>query len=121
MPFSEPWSSGIRDAARAACTARGYTYRRGDEAEEGRIIQAIWDDICGAQVVLIDLTALNLNVFMELGMAHALGRTVLMVRQAGLKEPLPRNIEKLRVLDYRGPSGLSHLLESRLATGTLRV
>jgi len=48
-------------------------------------------------------------------MAHALGRIVLTVRQAGLKEPLPRNIEKLRVLDYDSPAGLSRLLESRLA------
>lgn len=118
MPFSEPWSNDTRDTVRATCTARGYSYRRGDEADEGRIIQAIWDDICGAHIVLVDLTGLNLNVLMELGMAHALGRTVLAVRQAGLKEPLPRNIEKLRVLDYDSPSGLSRLIESRLGTST---
>ena len=116
MPFSEPWSNKIRDAARATCTAHGYAYRRGDEADEGRIIQAIWDDICGAHVVLVDLTGLNLNVLVELGMAHALGRTVLAVRRAGLKEPLPRNIEKLRVLDYDGAPGLSRIITSRLAT-----
>lgn len=115
MPFSTSWSHDIRDAARATCVARGYSYRRGDEADEGRIIQAIWDDICAAHVVLVDLTGLNLNVLMELGMAHALGRTVLTVRQAGLKEPIPRNIEKLRVLDYDGAAGLTRVLESRLA------
>jgi hypothetical protein len=119
MPFSEPWSNGARDAARAACTARGYGYRRGDEADEGRIIQAIWDDLCGAHVVLVDLTGLNLNVFMELGMAHALGRTVITVRQAGLKEPLPRNVEKLRVLDYADTTALTRLLATRLAGKTL--
>jgi hypothetical protein len=118
MPFSEPWSNEIRDAVRATCTARGYTYRRGDEADEGRIIQAIWDDICAAHVALVDLTGLNLNVLVELGMAHALGRTVLAVRQAGLKEPLPRNIEKLRVLDYDGAPGLACIIESRLAAKT---
>jgi hypothetical protein len=118
MPFSEPWSNGARDAARAACTARAYGYRRGDEADEGRIIQAIWDDLCGAHLVLVDLTGLNLNVFMELGMAHALGRTVITVRQAGLKEPLPRNVEKLRVLDYADTSALTRLLETRLAAKT---
>ncbi len=118
MPFSEPWSNDIRDTVRAASTARGFVYRRGDEADEGRIIQAIWDDICGANLVLVDLTGLNLNVLVELGMAHALGRTVLAVRQAGLKEPLPRNIEKLRVLDYDGAPSLSRIIKSRLATNT---
>jgi nucleoside 2-deoxyribosyltransferase len=119
MPFSEPWSDAIRDAARGACAASGCTYRRGDEADEGRIIEAIWTDICAAHLVLVDLTGLNLNVFVELGMAHALGRTVLMVRQGGLNEPLPRNIEKLRVLDYGDASALSRLLEKRLAARTL--
>jgi len=65
--------------------------------------------------VLVGLTGLNLNVLVELGMAHALGCTVLAVRHAGLKEPLPRNIEKLRVLDYDGAPGLSRMIESRLA------
>ena len=121
MPFSEPWSDGVRDAARQLCSGRGYVYRRGDESDEGRIIQAIWDDIGAAHLVLVDLTGLNLNVLIELGMAHALGRTVLTVRQSGIREPLPRNIEKLRVLDYDGPAGLSRLLEKRLAPRSASV
>jgi hypothetical protein len=114
MPFSEPWSNAIRDTVRASCKMHGFTYKRGDEADEGRIIQSIWQDVCAAHIVLVDLTGLNVNVLIELGLAHALGRTVLSVRQAGLAEPLPRNIEKLRVLDYDSPAGLSRLLESRL-------
>jgi hypothetical protein len=115
MPFSESWSNAVRDTVRASCNTHGFVYKRGDEADEGRIIQSIWQDICAAHSVLVDLTGLNINVLIELGMAHALGRIVLTVRQAGLKEPLPRNIEKLRVLDYDSPAGLSRLLESRLA------
>jgi nucleoside 2-deoxyribosyltransferase len=118
MPFSEPWSDAIRDAARATARARGYAYGRGDEADDGRIIQAIWDDISAAHVVLVDITGLNLNVMIELGMAHALGRTVLMARQDGLKEPLPRNIEKLRALSYDGPAGLAKVIESRVPART---
>jgi hypothetical protein len=115
MPFSEPWSNEVRDIVRVTCKTHGFAYRRGDEADEGRIIQSIWQDTCAAHSVLVDLSGLNINVLIELGMAHALGRIVLTVRQAGLKEPLPRNIEKLRVLDYDSPAGLSRLLESRLA------
>jgi len=121
MPFSEPWSGDVRDAVRELCVGRGYLYRRGDESDEGRIIQAIWDDIGAARLVLVDVTGLNLNVLIELGMAHALGRTVMTVRQSGVREPLPRNIEKLRVLEYDGPSMLSRLLEKRLAPRTAGV
>ncbi len=113
MPFSEEWSNEVRDIARAAAGRQGYTYRRGDEADEGRIIQSIWDDICAAHVVLVDLTGLNLNVLMELGMAHALGRSVVMVRQSAALAPLPRNIQKLRVLDYASVRALARLLERR--------
>jgi nucleoside 2-deoxyribosyltransferase len=114
MPFAEPWSNEARDAVRTTASARGYLYRRGDESDEGRIIQAIWDDITAAHLVVVDLTGLNLNVSIELGMAHALGRAVVMVRRAGIKETLPRNIEKLRVLEYDGPGALARLIETRL-------
>jgi hypothetical protein len=41
MPFGPDWANEVRDVARAACEERGFVYRRGDEAEEGRIIHAI--------------------------------------------------------------------------------
>jgi len=114
MPFSEPWSDATRDAAREACARHGYQYRRGDESLDAAIIPAIWQDIGRAHLVVVDLTGLNLNVAIELGLAHALGRKVLATRRAGSNEPLPRNIEKLRVLEYETAADLARLLESRL-------
>lgn len=115
MPFGPPWADGVRDAARAACNARGWVYRRGDEAEEGRIIHAIWDDLCRADLVLVELCGGNLNVLIELGMAHALGRPVLAVQRRGEVDLRPRHIEKLRVLAYDDAAGLRQLLDARLA------
>jgi hypothetical protein len=114
MPFGQPWSNQARDAARRACGLSNVQYRRGDEAEEGRIIQAIWGDLCCSQLVIVDLTGLNLNVLIELGMAHALGRDVLLVRRQGDPSPRPRNIEKLRVLEYGSPAALEELVLNRL-------
>jgi hypothetical protein len=83
------------------------------EADEGRIIQAIWDDNCGAHAVLVGLTGLNLNVLVELGMAHALGRTALAARQAGLKEPLPPQHREAACARLRRSAGaLAHHRES---------
>jgi hypothetical protein len=118
MPFSPDWADDARDAARAACKERGLIYRRGDEAEEGRIIHAIWDDLCRANVVLVEFGAPNLNVMIELGMAHAIGRPVLGVQRgdrSSLKVDVrPKHIEKLRVLPYQSPSELKEILLAKL-------
>jgi hypothetical protein len=81
MPFGPDWANEVRDVTRAACKKRGFVYRRGDEAEEGRSIRAIWDDLCRASIVLIDLTGANLNVMIEFGIAHAIGRPVSAVQR----------------------------------------
>jgi hypothetical protein len=114
MPFGTPWADEVRDLARAACAERGIVYRRGDEAEEGRILHAIWDDLCRASIVLVDLTGANLNVMIELGMAHAIGRPVLAVQQRQAPNIRPRHIEKLRVLPYESASGLKEILQRKL-------
>ena len=110
MPFGPEWADEARDVARTFCQERGFVYRRGDEAEDGRIMHAIWDDLCRAHVVLADLTGANLNVMIELGMAHAIGRPLLAVRRSDAVDVRPKNIEKLRVLRYDSPSHLMALL-----------
>jgi nucleoside 2-deoxyribosyltransferase len=114
MPFRPAWADEVRDTARAVCKDLGLIYRRGDEAEEGRIIQAVWDDLCRASVVLVELHGGNLNVMIELGIAHALGRPVLAVQRNGAQDLRPRHIEKLRVHSYNTTDELATLLKSRL-------
>lgn len=114
MPFGPDWADEVRDVARAACEERGWVYRRGDEAEEGRIIHAIWDDLCRAGTVLVDLTGANLNVMIELGMAHAIGRPVLAVQRRDGADIRPKQIEKQRVLAYQSAAELRALLFAKL-------
>jgi hypothetical protein len=64
--------------------------------------------------VLVDLTGANLNVMIELGIAHAIGRPVLALQQLGSTDIRPRHIEKLRVLSYGSAAELNRLLLSKL-------
>ncbi|MGH8265582.1 MAG: hypothetical protein ACRET4_19060 [Steroidobacteraceae bacterium] len=114
MPFGPEWADEVRDVARAACKKRDLVYRRGDEAEEGRIIHAIWEDLCRATVVLVELTGANLNVMIELGIAHAIGRPVLAVQRRDAVDLRPKHIEKLRVFSYETASDLRELLLTKL-------
>lgn len=67
------------ELASKLCQENGVTYVRGDRVIEPDIIRSIWDEICHATHVLVDLTGCNPNVFVELGIVHTLGRNVVIV------------------------------------------
>ena len=100
MPFGPRWANAVRDCVERACGADA-RYLRGDQADDARIVRSIWDEICRATHVVVDITDFNPNVALELGIAHTLGRRTLIVAQEGATiERLFRSIAKLRVHPY---------------------
>lgn len=97
--FGPPWARVTRDVVRGACPP-DVSYVRGDQALDPDIIRSIWDEICGASHIVCDLTGLNANVLVELGMAHALGRNVLLISQDQQPERYFRTLAKHRVFVY---------------------
>jgi hypothetical protein len=108
MPFSEKWSDRVSDIVRETCSGRA-VYVRGDAIRDPRIIRSIWDEICGASHVLVDLTGFNPNVSLELGIAHALGRNVLMVGHGDTVRQLFPTIKHLRFSPYKLEKGAKSL------------
>jgi nucleoside 2-deoxyribosyltransferase len=80
-PFSSDWSDVARGEVRAACRKAGVQPVDGENVQDARILQRVWDGISGADMVLVDITDLNANVMIELGMAHALGRPTQIVQK----------------------------------------
>jgi hypothetical protein len=112
-PFSLDWSSAARKAVRRACADCGIRHADGATAKESRILRRIWDGIATARWVLVDVTGLNPNVFIELGMAHALGRDTLIVERGVPGEAPPpklRNLEKIEFKRYADLAGLRALI-----------
>jgi hypothetical protein len=105
-PFRD-WSRVTGEVIRALCEPYhpdGYT--RGDERIDQRIIPSIWSDICAAKGVIVDLTGLNANVALELGLCDALGKPTLLIFHErfdpdGLRaERLFPSIDKHRIHAY---------------------
>ncbi len=100
MPFGMDWSDEVMDLTRKACEAAGVDYVRGDAVKNPRIIRSIWDELCRASRVVVDLTGFNANVALELGIAHCLGRDTLIVGQEDTVDRLFPALAKLRVQPY---------------------
>jgi O-acetyl-ADP-ribose deacetylase (regulator of RNase III) len=78
----------------------GLTCVRCDEiGEAGSIHAKMFEHIYEADIAIVDTTALNANVFYELGIRHALNKCVtILMRQPGTKTPF--NIQGYQMLDY---------------------
>jgi hypothetical protein len=110
MPFSTKWSDRVKKIVSRVCEKYDVLYRRGDLTDESRIILAIWTEICRASHVIVDITDLNVNVCLELGLAHALGRrTLLLHRSDAPFRPFPE-ISKLHV-DLYDEKNLGSIVE----------
>jgi len=97
--FGPAWAGSTSGIVEGACPP-GMAYVRGDRVLAPDILRSIWDDICRATHVVVDLTGLNPNVTIELGMAHVLGRNVLLVSQDDGAERHLRAIAKYRCHRY---------------------
>ncbi len=100
MPFREDWSNAARDRARACWSGMGHVYRRHDDVDDPRIVRSLWDELCRATHILVDLTELNPNVALELGIAHTLGTPTQVVGRTGVVDSLFPMVRKLRVVEY---------------------
>jgi hypothetical protein len=100
--FGPPWAGETMKTVAAACKAAkpGVEYIRGDQVSDPNIIRSIWDNLCQASHVVVDLTGLNANVALELGIAHTLGRNVLLVTQDSNKKGCFPSITKMRTHRY---------------------
>jgi nucleoside 2-deoxyribosyltransferase len=114
--FKPKWAGKTTKIITATCEAAKprVEYVRGDLVPDPDIIRSIWDNLCQASHLVVDLTGLNANVALELGIAHALGRNVLLVTQDSVEEVDFPSLAKLRVHRYSltGKPGMKPLRQA---------
>ena len=100
MPFSENWSDGVYHLIKQAALRAGFSVARADDFfEPNIIIDDIWKNINSASIIIADITVHNANVFYELGIAHTIGKEVILTRQHGGKAA-PFDIAYWRYVEY---------------------
>ena len=83
MPFSQPWSQQVyATLIKPAVEAAGILCVRGDEpVRVGDLAATIWTALMRSGLMIADVSAVNANVFYELGLAHALGKDIFILKQ----------------------------------------
>jgi len=120
MPFDAKFTPVYR-ALREAAVEAGMRCERADDIwKNEHILDDVLELIWTARVVVADLTDKNANVFYEAGIAHTIGRDVVLTTQS--MEHVPFDLRSIRALPYypnsQGLEDLKSQLRERLKTLT---
>lgn len=99
MPFNSLFESEYERVIRPAIEEAGLECVRGNEIyTEQAIIQDIWKSIRNARVVVAELSGRNPNVMYETGLAHAIGKPIIMLTRE--QHDVPFDLRSLRYIYY---------------------
>jgi hypothetical protein len=99
MPFHSLFGAQYERVIRPAIEEAGLKCVRGDEIyTEQAIIQDIWRSIRQARVIVAELSGRNPNVMYEIGLAHAIGKPIVLLTRN--QEDVPFDLRALRYIYY---------------------
>jgi hypothetical protein len=109
--FNDVYQLGIKPAAEGA---GAYCERIDEQIFAESILARIYNQIAKADLIVADMTGRNPNVFYEVGYAHALGQTVILLTRNS--EDIPFDLKHYPHIVYQGSiAGLKEKLQERIA------
>lgn len=127
MPFSNTFKSEYEKVIIPAIEENDIKCVRGDEIySKQRIMDDIWNSLRNCKIVVAELTGKNPNVMYEVGLAHAIGKPVIIITRN--EQDVPFDLKDLRYLYYdtNDPfwgdnlkKGLSNLIKRVLKSPTI--
>lgn len=113
MPFDTTLRPIYDDHIRAVASQLTMSVGRADDFfTTHAVMDDIWAAVYGAKIVIGDCTGRNPNVFYEIGMAHTIGKPVILITQN--EADVPFDLQSLRYIHYSyTPPGM-RLFEERL-------
>jgi hypothetical protein len=100
QPFAPPYGGYYEAMFKPAIERSGLRPVRAD-AEifgTGKVMDQVWRGIKSSDVLVAELTTKNANVYYELGIAHALGKPVVLI--ASNESDVPFDLRHIRVIYY---------------------
>ena len=120
-PFEEPFDTIYQDHIRPTVEGSGWLKcLRADDIYDNRpIVEDIWKYTNEARILIAELTGRNPNVFYETGIAHTVGKEVILITQS--MDDVPFDLKHLRCIVYEyTPRGMK-TLESNLNNTILNI
>lgn len=118
MPFNNKYYS-LYNAIKQTCSYTGFTCKRTDEEKienNANLRRYIVSMIVRAQVVVAVLDGRNPNVLYEVGIAHAIGKLVILLVKRDKSNELPENLKGNRLLIYKSEDDLFEQLSKTLTS-----
>lgn len=118
MPFDAGFDAVYKAIQQASSNAGLRCTRADDIWENAAIIQDVVALIDRSRIVICDCSGRNPNVFYEAGIAHTLGREVILITQS--EHDIPFDLRHLRYIHYHnngeGRAELTQALQARMQT-----
>jgi len=113
MPFSESWSDRIwNKLLKPIIEACGFVAVRADDLYGRDVMEDVWKGICEARFIVAEITGRNPNVFYELGIAHTIGKPVILLTQRA--EDIPFDLNRYRHIIYQDNMDGYEILKAQL-------
>lgn len=114
MQFSDQFNALYGDVIKPTCEKFGFDVVRADDIyNSGLIIQDIVRSIRESSFVIADITPDNPNVFYEVGYAHGIGKTTILLSDRR-RDKLPFDVSGFRTLFYDNTIGGKKAVEDSL-------
>jgi hypothetical protein len=117
MPFSNDLLPVYEDHIKKVVTKMSLVIKRADNFfTTHHIINDIWSSLLGTRAVIADCTDRNPNVFYEIGIAHTIGKPVILITQN--EDDVPFDLRPIRYIKYdytpRGMKQFENTLRSTI-------
>lgn len=116
MPFTTSLKPVYDDHIKKIAKAQNLTIARADDFfSQNSIMYEVWSAITQAAILIADCTGKNPNVFYEIGIAHTLGKPVILITQN--QDDVPFDLRHIRYIHYEyTPSGMIKFENTLTAT-----
>ncbi len=99
MPFNPGMRGVYEDHIKNVAASLSLKVARADDFFTAHVVmQDIWTAICRSRIIIADCTSRNPNVFYEIGIAHTVGKPVVLITQSN--EDVPFDLRSIRYIPY---------------------